>query len=139
VNIKTLPYPGFPTDLQQPVTVLLSTAEGASIIVENIFESRFKHINEIRRMGANVSVDGRVCVVEGVERLTGAPVRATDLRAGAALIVAGLMADGETEITGVQYIDRGYDHIEEKLKKLGADIRREKVEEIEEFDFFTDI
>jgi UDP-N-acetylglucosamine 1-carboxyvinyltransferase len=137
VNIKTLPYPGFPTDLQQPATVLLSTAEGASIIVENIFESRFKHINEIRRMGANVSIDGRVCVVEGVERLTGAPVRATDLRAGAALIVAGLMADGETEITGVQYIDRGYDHIEGKLKQVGADIRREKAEEVEEFDFFT--
>lgn len=137
VNIKTLPYPGFPTDLQQPATVLLSTAEGASIIVENIFESRFKHINEIRRMGANVSIDGRVCVVEGVDRLTGAPVRATDLRAGAALIVAGLMADGETEITGVQYIDRGYDHIEGKLKQIGADIRREKVQEIEEFDFFT--
>lgn len=137
VNIKTLPYPGFPTDLQQPATVLLSTADGASIIVENIFESRFKHINEIRRMGANVSIDGRVCVVEGVERLTGAPVRATDLRAGAALIVAGLMADGETEITGVQYIDRGYDHIEGKLRQIGADIRREKVEEIEDFDFFT--
>ena len=100
VNIKTLPYPGFPTDLQQPATVLLSTADGPSIIVENIFESRFKHINEIRRMGANVSIDGKVCVVEGVERLTGAPVRATDLRAGAALVVAGLMADGQTEITG---------------------------------------
>lgn len=135
VNIKTLPYPGFPTDLQQPATVLLSTAEGASIIVENIFESRFKHINEIRRMGANVEIDGRVCVVEGVERLTGAPVRATDLRAGAALIVAGLMADGETEITGVQYIDRGYDHIENKLKTIGADIHREKVEELEITDF----
>jgi UDP-N-acetylglucosamine 1-carboxyvinyltransferase len=126
VNIKTLPYPGFPTDLQQPATVLLSTAEGASIIVENIFESRFKHINEIRRMGANVSIDGRVCVVEGVERLTGAPVRATDLRAGAALVIAGLMADGVTEITGVKYIDRGYDHIEDKLKQLGADIHREE-------------
>lgn len=138
VSIKTLPYPGFPTDLQQPATVLLSTAEGASIIVENIFESRFKHINEIRRMGANVQIDGRVCVVEGVERLTGAPVRATDLRAGAALIVAGLMADGETEITGVQYIDRGYDHIEEKLKMLGADIRRENIEEIDEHQFTLD-
>lgn len=137
VNIKTLPYPGFPTDLQQPATVLLSTADGASIIVENIFESRFKHINEIRRMGANVSIDGRVCVVEGVERLTGAPVRATDLRAGAALIVAGLMADGQTEITGVQYIDRGYDHIEGKLRQIGADIHREKAEEVEDFDFFT--
>ncbi len=137
VSIKTLPYPGFPTDLQQPATVLLSTAEGASIIVENIFESRFKHINEIRRMGANVSIDGRVCVVEGVERLTGAPVRATDLRAGAALIVAGLMAEGETEITGVQYIDRGYDHIEGKLRQIGADIHREEVQEVEDFDFFT--
>lgn len=135
VNIKTLPYPGFPTDLQQPATVLLSTASGASIIVENIFESRFKHINEIRRMGANVSIDGRVCVVEGVERLTGAPVRATDLRAGAALIVAGLMADGTTEITGVKYIDRGYDHIEGKLKQIGADIHREKVPDTDEYDF----
>lgn len=133
VNIKTLPYPGFPTDLQQPATVLLSTAEGASIIVENIFESRFKHINEIRRMGANVSIDGRVCVVEGVERLTGAPVRATDLRAGAALIVAGLMADGRTEITGVKYIDRGYDHIEEKLKQLGAEVHREEAAEEEDY------
>lgn len=132
VNIKTLPYPGFPTDLQQPATVLLSTADGASIIVENIFESRFKHINEIRRMGAKVSIDGRVCVVEGVERLTGAPVRATDLRAGAALVVAGLMADGVTEITGVKYIDRGYDHIESKLKQLGADIHREAIDDSEE-------
>ena len=138
VNIKTLPYPGFPTDLQQPATVLLSTAEGASIIVESIFESRFKHINEIRRMGANVSIDGRVCVVEGVERLTGAPVRATDLRAGAALIVAGLMADGETEISGVQYIDRGYDHIEGKLRSVGADIHREKMNEVDDFNFGLD-
>ncbi len=127
VHIKTLPYPGFPTDLQQPATVLLSTAMGTSVIVENIFESRFKHINEIRRMGAKVSIDDRVAVVEGVERLTGAPVRATDLRAGAALIVAGLMADGTTEIHNIKYIDRGYDHIENKLKKLGADIRREEV------------
>lgn len=132
VHIKTLPYPGFPTDLQQPATVLLSTAQGTSVIVENIFESRFKHINEIRRMGAKVSIDDRVAVVEGVERLTGAPVRATDLRAGAALIVAGLMADGVTEIHNIKYIDRGYDHIESKLKKLGADIRREKVEMQEE-------
>ncbi len=135
VNIKTLPYPGFPTDLQQPATVLLSTADGASIIIENIFESRFKHINEIRRMGANVSIEERVCVVEGVEKLTGAPVRATDLRAGAALVVAGLMADGETEITGVKYIDRGYDHIEEKLKQLGADIHREAIDDDDEEEY----
>ncbi len=136
VTIKTLPYPGFPTDLQQPATVLLSTAEGASIIIENIFESRFKHINEIRRMGANVSIDGRVCVVEGAEKLTGAPVRATDLRAGAALVVAGLMADGVTEISGVRYIDRGYDHIESKLKSVGADIHREQISEEDELDLF---
>jgi len=139
VNVKTLPYPGFPTDLQQPTTVLLSTADGASIIVENIFESRFKHINEIRRMGANVSIDGRVCVVDGVERLTGAPVRATDLRAGAALIVAGLMADGQTEIEGVQYIDRGYDHIEGKLKSIGADIHREKAPDEISYDFLNEL
>jgi UDP-N-acetylglucosamine 1-carboxyvinyltransferase len=135
VTIKTLPYPGFPTDLQQPATVLLSTAEGTSIIVENIFESRFKHINEIRRMGANVSIDGRVCVVEGVDRLTGAPIRATDLRAGAALVVAGLMAEGQTEITGVRYIDRGYDHIENKLKQIGADIHREQIPDEEEYEY----
>lgn len=137
-NIKTLPYPGFPTDLQQPATVLLSTAEGTSVIVENIFESRFKHINEIRRMGANVTIDDRVAVVKGVEKLTGAPVRATDLRAGAALIVAGLMADGQTEIYDIKYIDRGYDHIEEKLISLGADIRRvEEEAEAEEEPEFT--
>ncbi len=99
------------------------------MIVENIFESRFKHINEIRRMGAKVTIDDRVAVVEGVERLTGAPVRASDLRAGAALIVAGLMADGVTDIYNIQYIDRGYDHIENKLIALGADIQRVPVED----------
>jgi UDP-N-acetylglucosamine 1-carboxyvinyltransferase len=125
VRIKTMPYPGFPTDLQQPSTVLLSTAQGTSMITESIFESRFKHINEIRRMGARIETDARVAVVEGVEKLTGAAVRATDLRAGAALIVAGLMADGVTEIYNIKYIDRGYDHIEDKLNSLGADIRRE--------------
>lgn len=124
VNIKTLPYPGFPTDLQQPATVLLATAEGTSMIIENIFESRFKHIDEIRKMGASVTIDDRVAVVEGVERLTGADVRATDLRAGAALIIAGLMAEGTTCISNVKYIDRGYDHIENKLIALGADIKR---------------
>ncbi len=127
VHIKTMPYPGFPTDLQQPATVLLSTARGTSMIVESIFESRFKHINEIRRMGARITTDDRVAVVDGVDRLTGAAVRATDLRAGAALIVAGLMADGETEIYNIKYIDRGYDHIEDKLNSLGANIRREEI------------
>ena len=104
------------------------------MIVENIFESRFKHINEIRRMGARVTIDDRVAVVEGVDRLTGARVRASDLRAGAALIIAGLMADGVTEIYNVKYIDRGYNKIEQKLISLGADIRREKIEEDEDDD-----
>ena len=127
VKINTMPYPGFPTDLQQPATVLLfSTAKGTSMITETIFESRFKHIKEIRRMGAQITTEDRVAVVEGVDRLTGAPVSASDLRAGAALIVAGLMADGTTEIQNVKYIDRGYDHIEDKMRKLGADIRREE-------------
>lgn len=136
VKIKTMPYPGFPTDLQQPATVLLSTAEGTSVIVESIFEARFKHIGEIRRMGARVTTDDRVAVVEGVEKLTGAPVRATDLRAGAALIVAGLMADGITEIDNIKYIDRGYDHLEEKLMKLGANIKREQFEFLEDDDLY---
>ena len=136
VSIKTLPYPGFPTDLQQPITVLLSTAEGTSVITESIFESRFKHIKEIRRMGANVTINDRIAVVEGVDRLTGASVSASDLRAGAALIVAGLMADGVTNIYNIEYIDRGYDHIENKLIALGADIQRR---EVEKEDFSMDI
>ncbi len=133
-TINTLPYPGFPTDLQQPMTVLLSTAEGTSVIIENIFESRFKHVKEIRRMGAKVNVNDRVAIVEGVEKLTGATVRASDLRAGAALIVAGLMAEGRTEIYNIKYIDRGYDHIEDKLISLGADIQRMRVEDEEDLD-----
>ena len=133
-TINTMPYPGFPTDLQQPMTVLLSTAEGTSVIIENIFESRFKHVKEIRRMGAKVNINDRVAIVEGVENLTGATVRASDLRAGAALIVAGLMAEGRTEIYDIKYIDRGYDHIEEKLIALGADIKRMSVEDEEDID-----
>ena len=135
VHIKTLPYPGFPTDLQQPTTVLLSTAQGTSVIRESIFESRFKHISEIRRMGAIVNADDRIAVVEGVNRLTGAQVRATDLRAGAALVIAGLMADGETEIYNIKYIDRGYAHIEDKLRHLGAEIERVAVEEDDDYDY----
>lgn len=132
VNIKTYPYPGFPTDLQQPATVLLSTANGASVIVENIFESRFKHIDEIRKMGAVVTIDDRIAVVQGVDRLTGSQVKASDLRAGAALIIAGLMAEGTTEIYNIQYIDRGYDHIENKLISIGAEISRVPVEDEED-------
>ena len=128
VNIKTQVYPGFPTDLQQPMSALLTTARGNSMITETIFESRFKHLDEIRRMGARVRVVDRVAMIEGVPQLYGAPVTATDLRAGAALVVAGLMARGVTEIYGTEYIDRGSEHIEQKLRSLGAEIRRETVE-----------
>ncbi len=124
VNVKTQPYPGFPTDLQQPISVLLSTAQGTSIVQETIFEMRFKHLDEIRRMGALFEVNGRVAYIHGVEKLTGCPVRATDLRAGAAMVVAGLMAEGQTDIYNVHYIDRGYEHLELKLKGLGAKIER---------------
>lgn len=124
VNIKTLPYPGFPTDLQQPMTALLSTADGTSVINENIFEERFNHIYEIRRMGADINIDGHIAVVRGVEKLTGAHVKASDLRAAAALVIAGLMAEGETLISNMKYIDRGYDHLDEKLNSLGAEVLR---------------
>jgi UDP-N-acetylglucosamine 1-carboxyvinyltransferase len=123
-NVKTLPYPGFPTDLQQPISVLLSVAEGTSIITENVWEARYRHIEEIRRMGAIIKVEDRVAIIKGVDHLTGAPVVATDLRAGAALVIAGLMAEGVTEITNVEHIDRGYERLEQKLVSLGADIRR---------------
>lgn len=128
VNIKTQVYPGFPTDLQQPMSALLTTASGTSVVTETIFESRFKHLDELRRMGAHVRVIDRVAMIEGVPQLYGAPVTATDLRAGAALVVAGLMARGVTEIYEPCYIDRGYEKLEEKLRSLGADIRREPLE-----------
>ncbi|HHY81599.1 MAG TPA: UDP-N-acetylglucosamine 1-carboxyvinyltransferase [Clostridiales bacterium] len=124
VNIKTLPYPGFPTDLQQPMTVLCSIAKGTSVIHESLFDHRFRHVEELRRMGANIKVEDRVAICEGVDFLTGAPVTATDLRAGAALIIAGLIAHGVTVIDNIHFIDRGYEKIEQKLMKLGADIRR---------------
>lgn len=124
INVKTLPYPGFPTDLQQPISVLLSVVQGISVITENIYEARYKHIEEIRRMGAQVKIEDRIAIIEGVERLSGAPVVASDLRAGAALVIAGLMADGVTEISNVKYIDRGYERFEEKLVGLGARIER---------------
>lgn len=123
-NIKTLPYPGFPTDLQQPMSVLLSVAEGTSIITENVWESRYRHVEELRRMGAIIRVEDRNAIIEGVEKLTGAQVEATDLRAGAALVIAGLIAEGVTEVTNIIHIDRGYERLEEKLRSLGADIER---------------
>lgn len=127
INIKTQEYPGFPTDLQQPMSALLCTAKGDSVVIETIFESRFKHLNEMRRMGAHVRILDQTAIIEGVSELYGAPVRATDLRAGAALVVAGLMAKGTTEIDDPEYIARGYEHIEEKLRSLGAAIRRESL------------
>ncbi len=125
VDIKTLPYPGFPTDMQAQLMTLLSMAEGTSMITETVFENRFMHINELKRMGAEIKVDGRSAVVEGRNKLTGAKVKATDLRAGAALVIAGLAAEGVTEVYDIQHIDRGYVDIVGKLKGLGADIKRE--------------
>jgi UDP-N-acetylglucosamine 1-carboxyvinyltransferase len=125
LDIKTLPYPGFPTDLQSPMTALLTTAAGTSIIKENIFENRFRHVDEFNRMGAKIKVEGRTAVVEGVDFMSGARVRATDLRAGAALLIAALMARGETVIQGTEHIDRGYENITGKFRALGARIRRE--------------
>ncbi len=123
-NIKTAPYPGFPTDLQAQMGVVLSLAEGTSIISENIWESRFQYTYELIKMGAKITSQGKTAFFEGVESLSGAPVSATDLRAGAALIIAGLAAEGTTELYNLQHIDRGYENIEEKFRKLGANIIR---------------
>ena len=128
INVKTQVYPGFPTDLQQPMSALLTTAKGTSLVTETIFEQRVRHLDEIRRMGAHVRVMDRTAIIEGVPELYGAPMTASDLRAGAALIIAGLMARGTSEIYEPGYIDRGYEHIEDKLRSLGAEIRREPAE-----------
>ncbi|OEF99813.1 UDP-N-acetylglucosamine 1-carboxyvinyltransferase [Vulcanibacillus modesticaldus] len=124
VDLKTLPHPGFPTDLQSQMMALLLTAEGTSIITETVFENRFMHVEEFKRMNANIKIEGRTAIVEGNARLKGAKVQATDLRAGAALVLAGLVAEGETEVTGLHHIDRGYVDLVGKLKSLGADIER---------------
>ncbi len=124
INIKTLPYPGFPTDLQQPMMAFLSVACGNSFVVENIFEDRFNHVPELCRMGASITVNGRTAMIEGVERLYGATISATDLRAGAALIVAALAAEGVSIVRNIHYIDRGYEFFEQKLRALGASIER---------------
>ncbi len=124
VNIKTLPYPGFPTDLQPQMGVVLSTAQGTSIINESIWESRFQYTAELNKMGAHITAQGKTAIFEGVDSLLGAPVTATDLRAGAALIIAGIAAKGQTEVYNLSHIDRGYENIEEKFRKLGAKIQR---------------
>ena len=127
-NIKTMPHPGFPTDMQPQFAVLLALAQGTSIITEGVWDNRFRYVDELRRMGANIQVDGKVAVFEGVEALQGAPIKATDLRAGAAMIIAALAAQGVTEIEEICHIERGYENIEEKLQDLGADIRRVPVQ-----------
>lgn len=124
VDIKTLPYPGFPTDMQAQMMAMLSVAEGRSKVTETVFENRFMHVVELNRMGANITTEGRSAVITGPAHLTGCTVRATDLRAGAAMILAGLVAEGATEICDIYHIDRGYEEIVAKLKKLGADIER---------------
>jgi len=124
VDIKTLPYPGFPTDMQAQFMSMMSLSKGTSIITETVFENRFMHVTELKRMGANIKIEGRSAVVEGCERLTGAKVKATDLRAGAALVLAGLAAEGTTEVYEVQHLDRGYWDIVGKLSNVGADIVR---------------
>ena len=129
VNVKTQGYPGFPTDLQQPLSALLSVANGTSIVTETIFESRFRYLDELRKMGANSRVIETTAIITGVDKLVGARVSATDLRAGAALVIAALMADGVTEISGVGHLLRGYEHIDQKLRSLGAMIEHIRLED----------
>lgn len=124
VDIKTMPYPGFPTDMQSPMMSAMCVSKGTSVVTETVFENRFMHINELKLMGAKIKVDGRSAIIEGIEKLSGAKVKATDLRAGAALIISALCAEGPTEISEVYHIDRGYINIEEKMRKLGANITR---------------
>ena len=126
LEISTEPYPGFPTDMQAQMCALLSTTDGISVVTENIFPQRYMHVAELKRMGAHVQLEGPTAVIQGVQRLTGAPVMASDLRASAALVLAGLKADGITEVSRVYHIDRGYEHLDEKLSELGAHIERLK-------------
>ena len=123
-DIKTLPYPGFPTDMQPQITVTLALAEGTSVVTESIFENRFKYVDELARMGGRIKVEGNTAIITGVKKLTGAQVEAPDLRAGAALVIAGLAAEGYTTVDEIGYIQRGYEHFEKKLQGLGAVIEK---------------
>ena len=123
VNVKTMPYPGFPTDMQPQIAAVLCVAQGTSVLTEGVWDNRYRYVDEFRRMGAHIQVDGKVAVIEGVDHLTGAPVHACDLRAGAAMVIAGLAAKGTTEIDGIHHIERGYETIVDKLAAVGADIR----------------
>lgn len=127
VDIKTLPYPGFPTDMQSILGTTLTIAKGTSIIIENIFENRYKYAQELKKMGAKITIEGRTAVIKGIKRLNKANVKATDLRGGAALILAGLNAKGRTTVENIEYVLRGYDHFEKKLKMLGANIKMEEI------------
>lgn len=124
IDIKTLPYPGFPTDMQAQFMAMMTVARGTSVVSETVFENRFMHVDELKRMGACIKIEGRSAVIEGVEQLTGCPVKATDLRAGAAMVLAGLVAEGQTEVGYIHHIDRGYDGLVDKLRGIGADITR---------------
>ena len=124
INVKTMPHPGFPTDMQPQMAAMLTMAEGTSIITEGVWDNRFKYVDELNRLGAKITVDGEVAVIEGVKELTGAPVRATDLRGGAAMIIAGLIARGTTQIEEIIHIERGYEDVVEKITALGGDMRR---------------
>src|SRR5690606_31321461 len=124
VDVKTLPYPGCPTDTQAQFMALLTTVKGTSVVTETVFENRFMHVEELKRMGAQIKIDARTAIIDGGHPLSGAQVKATDLRSGAALVLAGLAAEGETEVTELHHIDRGYVQLVEKLKALGADIER---------------
>lgn len=130
-NVKTMPHPGFPTDMQPQMAVLLSLAKGTSILSESVWDNRFQYVGQLLRMGADIQVDGKIAVIEGVEKLTGVNVKATDLRAGAAMIIAGLIAEGETTVEDIQYIDRGYEDVIEKFGLLGADIKRVVINDTE--------
>lgn len=126
-NVKTMPYPGFPTDMHPQIATVLALAEGTSLVTESVWNNRFRYVDELKRMGASIQVDDKTAVIEGVEHLTGAPIQACDLRAGAALVIAALAAEGESEISCVQYIERGYENIVDKLRAIGADIRAVEV------------
>ena len=123
-KVKTMPHPGFPTDMQPQMATVLTIAEGTSIVTEGVWDSRFRYVDQLTIMGANIQVDGKTAVITGVKELNAAPVKAVDLRAGAAMIIAGLMAEGTTEIEDIVYIDRGYEDVVEKFTALGADIKR---------------
>jgi len=130
-TIKTMPHPGFPTDMQPQMTAMLAMAQGTSVVTEGVWDNRFRYVDELSRLGANIQVDGKVAVVQGVERLTGAPVRATDLRAGAAMLIAAFMASGSTEIEDIYHIERGYEDIVEKFRCLGAKIRHVDIPDVD--------